>query len=69
MARGSHSQKNVPPSTIGLSESEQPVETPATSGVRPPDALVPEPPVFTPVPATASNDGLFLQFMKAYLEN
>ena len=69
MARSSRSRRNVPPSTVGPSEPEQPVGTPATSGVGLPDAPAPEAPVFTPVPATASTDGLFQQFMKAYLEN
>ena len=55
-AQGSRSRRNIPPSTVGPSETEQPVETPATSGVRPRDALAPEAPVFTPVPATASTD-------------
>ena len=72
MARGSRSRRNVPPSTVGPSEPEQPVSpegTPATSGVGPSDAPAPDAPVLAPVPATASTDGLFQQFMKAYLEN
>ena len=72
MARGSRSRRNVPPSTVGANELEQPVSpegTPATSDVGPLNALAPEALVFTPVPATASTNGLFQQFMKAYLEN
>ena len=69
MAWGPRSQRNLPPSTVGSCKPEQPVETPATSGVRPPDAPAPEALVFTPVPAMASTDGLFQQFMNVYLEN
>ena len=67
MAQGSRSRRNVPPSTVGPSEPEQPVSpegTPATSGAGPSDA-----PVLPSVPTTASTNGLFQQFMKAYLEN
>ena len=62
MARGSRFQKNVPPSTVSPSETEQsvsPKETPATSGVGPLDASAPNILVFPPVPATTSTDGLF----------
>ena len=49
------------------SEPEQPVSpegTPATSDVGPPDAPAPD----APIPAPASTNELFEQFMKAYLE-
>ena len=68
MAQGSRSGKNVQPSTVVPSEPEQPVspeKTPAISDVRLPDALAPD----APIPAPASTDGLFQQFMKVYLEN
>ena len=67
MARGSRPRRNVPPSTVGPSEPDQPVSpegTPATSGVGSSDAPVPD----APVPAPAATDELFKQFMKAYLE-
>ena len=69
MTQGLYSQRNVSPSTIGPSKPEHPVETPATSGLGPPDTPAPEAPVFTPVPALASTDGPSQQFMKTYLEN
>ena len=76
MARGSHFQKNVPPSIISPSKPKQPAipkGTPAPSDVGPPDtlapdALVPNALVHTPFPAPASTDELFKQFMKVYLK-
>ena len=72
MAQDLHSQRNVPPSTIGPSKQEQlvsPKETPVTSGMRLLDVPAPKAPVFTSVPATAFTNRLFQKFMKAYLEN
>ena len=69
MAQDSRSWRNVLPNTIGPSKPEHPVETSAKSSVGSPDAPAPKAPVFTPVLATASTNGLFQQFMKTYLEN
>ena len=71
MARGSRSQRNIPPSTISPSKPEQPASperTPAPSDLGPPDAPAPETPVHAPVPVPASTDELFKQFIKAYLK-
>ena len=72
MAQGSCSRKNVPPSTVSSYEPEQPVspeETPALSDIWPDENTpAPDAPVHAPVPAPASTDKLFQQFMKAYLE-
>ena len=67
MARGLRSQRNIPPSTVVSSKPEQPVSpkrTPATSDMGPLDAPAPD----APIPALASTNELFKQFMKAYLE-
>ena len=67
MTRGSRFQKNIPPNMVGPNKPEQPVspkKTPATSGMGHLDA-----PLLLLVPITVSTNRLFLQFMKAYLEN
>ena len=72
MAQGLHSRRNIPPNTVSFSEPEQPVspeETPATSGVGPPDFSTSDTSVFAPISAMASTDNLFQQFMKVYLKN
>ena len=67
MAWGSHSQRNIPPSTVVFSELEQPISpegTPSTSDMGLPDVSAQDAPILAP----PSTNELFKQFMKAYLE-